>query len=169
MYTHSTAITKTRCNQSSTKGCSFCKGERKLIQCQIFAQKSFSDGYSLYNAIIYVTTVQKNVTLLGIVFLKVSVMLLVVNKSTIFCYRARPSGNSTAINSCSDFGTAATNVTSFEQFFQQGSSASHSASVMTAVHSFNDYFNVIPVCVFTGNRSLKTYAFLDQGSTTIFV
>ena len=37
---------------------------------------------------------------------------------------------------------------------------------MTAIHSSNVYLNVVPVSVSAGNRSIKTYVFLDQGSTT---
>ena len=34
------------------------------------------------------------------------------------------------------------------------------------VHSSNVYLYVVPVCVSAENRPLKTYSFLDQGSTT---
>ena len=38
-------------------------------------------------------------------------------------------------------------------------STTHSAGVMTAVHSFYVYLNVVPVNVSAGNRSIKTYVF----------
>ena len=53
-------------------------------------------------------------------------------------HRARLSGSSAALNSSSDFSTAAfTNVTSSQQSFKQKPSTIHSGGVMTVVHSSN--------------------------------